>query len=108
MFTDVETLRYCTLKVLPLVYDDALSYAEVQGKIVKKLNEVIKNNNELPDYIRELIKTYISSGEIDNIIAEILSDYMLSVKNPPENLKPAVGDGSADDTEAIQGCLDLS
>jgi hypothetical protein len=108
MFTDVETLRYWTLKVLPLVYDDALSYAEVQGKIVKKLNELIKNNNELPAYIRELIKTYISSGEIDNIIAEILSDYMLSVKNPPENLKPAVGDGSADDTEAIQGCLEYA
>ena len=108
MFTDVETLRYWTLKVLPLVYDDALSYTEVQGKIVKKLNELIKNNNELPAYIRELIKTYISSGEIDNIIAEILSDYMLSVKNPPENLKPAVGDGSADDTEAIQGCLDYA
>jgi uncharacterized lipoprotein YehR (DUF1307 family) len=108
MFTDVETLRYWTLKVLPLVYDDALSYAEVQGKIVKKLNEVIKNNNELPAYIRELIKTYISSSEIDNIIAEILSDYMLSVKNPPENLKPAVGDGSADDTEAIQGCLEYA
>lgn len=108
MFTDVETLRYYTLKVLPLVYDDALSYTEVQGKIVKKLNELIQNNNKLPDYIRELIKTYISSGEIDNIIAEILSDYMLSVKNPPENLKPAVGDGSADDTEAIQGCLEYA
>lgn len=108
MFTDVETLRYWTLKVLPLVYDDSLSYMEVQGKIVKKLNELIKNNNQLPDYIRELIKTYISSGKIDNIIAEILSDYMLSVKNPPENLKPAVGDGSADDTEAIQGCLDYA
>nr|DAO95167.1 MAG TPA: Pectate lyase [Caudoviricetes sp.] len=108
MFTDVETLRYWTLKVLPLVYDDSLSYMEVQGKIVKKLNELIENNNQLPDYIRKLIKTYISSGEIDNIIAEILSDYMLSVKNPPENLKPAVGDGSADDTEAIQGCLDYA
>ena len=108
MFTDVETLRYWTLKVLPLVYDDSLSYMEVQGKIVKKLNELIENNNQLPDYIRELIKTYISSGEIDNIIAEILSDYMLSVKNPPENLKPAVGDGSADDTEAIQGCLEYA
>ena len=108
MFTDVETVRYWTLKVLPLVYDDSLSYMEVQGKVVKKLNELIKNNNELPAYIRELIKTYISSGEIDNIIAEILSDYMLSVKNPPENLKPAVGDGSADDTEAIQGCLDYA
>ena len=71
MFTDVETLRYWTLKVLPLVYDDSLSYMEVQGKIVKKLNELIKNNNELPKYIRELIKTYISSGEINNIIAEI-------------------------------------
>ena len=108
MFTDVETLRYWTLKVLPLVYDDSLSYMEVQGKIVKKLNDLIKNNNELPKYIRELIKTYISSGEINSIIAEILSDYMLSVKNPPENLKPAVGDGSADDTEAIQGCLDYA
>ena len=107
-FTEVKPLCYWVQHVLPLVYDDGLSYMELLGKVTEKLNELIINNNKLPDFIAELIKEYISSGAIEKVLAEVLADYMLNVKFPPAGLTPATGDGSADDTEAIQGCIDYA
>ena len=107
-FTEVKPLCYWVQHVLPLVYDDSLSYMELLGKVTKKLNELIINNNKLPDFIAELIKEYISSGAIEKVLAEVLADYMLNVKFPPAGLTPATGDGSADDTEAIQGCIEYA
>lgn len=107
-FTEVKPLRYWVQHILPLVYDDSLSYMELLGRVVNTLNEVVKNNNLLPDYIAENIKEYISSGEIEKVLAEVLANYMLNVKFPPAGLTPATGDGSADDTEAIQGCIDYA
>lgn len=107
-FNNVKPLWYWVQHVLPLVYDDSLSYMELLGRVTKRLNELIENNNKLPDYIMELIKEYISSGEIEKVLAEVLANYMLNVKFPPAGLTPATGDGSADDTEAIQGCIDYA
>lgn len=107
-FTEVKPLYYWVQHILPLVYDDSLSYMELLGKVTKILNELVENNNLLPDYIMQLIKEYISSGEIEKVLSEVLANYMLNVKFPPKGLTPAVGDGSADDTEAIQGCIDYA
>lgn len=107
-FTEVKPLFYWVQHILPLVYDDSLSYMELLGKVTKTLNELVENNNLLPDYIMKLIKEYISSGEIKKVLAEVLANYMLNVKFPPKGLTPAVGDGSADDTEAIQGCINYA
>lgn len=107
-FTEVKPLFYWVQHILPLVYDDSLSYMELLGKVTKTLNELVENNNLLPDYIMKVIKEYISSGEIEKVLAEVLANYMLNVKFPPKGLTPAVGDGSADDTEAIQGCINYA
>lgn len=107
-FKEVEELRYWVQKVLPLVYDDSLSYYELLSKIVKKLNDLIANNEKLPDYIMNLIKQYITSGAIGEVVRDILVDFMLNVKNPPESIPAAVGDGTQDDTDAIQGCIDYA
>lgn len=47
MLNTITPLEFKCRKVLPLVYDDSLSYYEVLCKVRQKLNEVIDNNNEL-------------------------------------------------------------
>lgn len=47
----VQRLQYWCQLVLPAVFDDSLSYYELVGKVVKKLNEVIDSNNELAGYV---------------------------------------------------------
>lgn len=99
--------NYC-YQVLPLVYDDSLSYYEVLCKVKNTLNDVIENTNQLPEYITTLIKNYITVGAVDEVVRDILANYILNVKYPPQGLPSAVGDGTADDTEAIQGCIDYA
>lgn len=107
-FINVKPLWACIQNVLPQVYDDTLGYQELLYKVISKLNELVENNNKLPGYIADLIREYISSGEIEKVLAEVLATYMLNVKFPPAGLEPASGDGSKDDTEAIQGCIDYA
>lgn len=47
----VQRLQYWCRLVLPAVFDDSLSYYELIGKAVGKLNEVIASNNELAGYV---------------------------------------------------------
>ena len=94
--------------VLPTVYSDALSYGEQLDKFCYQLNQLIENNNILPNFIAEMIKEYINSGAIGEVVRDILANYILNVKYPPEGITPAIGDGSADDTSAIQGCIDYA
>lgn len=47
----VQRLQYWCQLVLPAVFDDSLSYYELVGKVVKKLNEVIDSNTELAGYV---------------------------------------------------------
>ena len=107
-FTNVDPVKCCAWLVLPAVYDESLSYGEQLDKFCKALNELIENNNNLPDYVAEMIQNYITSGAIDGVVRNILANYILNVKYPPKGIAPAVGDGSADDTDAIQGCIDYA
>ena len=59
MYNSIKPLRYYCQKVLPLVYDDSLSYYEVLGKTTEKLNEVIKSINDLSENIDDLIAAAI-------------------------------------------------
>ena len=58
MLNDIEKLRFYAHKVLPLVYDDSLSYYEVLCKVVAKLNEVIaladSQNSAIEDIIQDV------------------------------------------------------
>ena len=94
--------------VLPAVYSDALSYGDQMAQFCSALNKVIQNNNNLPDYVQQMIQEYISGGIIGEIVQSVIAEFILNVKYPPDGLAPAVGDGSADDTAAIQGCIDYA
>ena len=43
MVTNIESFKFWAHKVMPLVYDDSLSYYEFMCKVLKKLNEIIDN-----------------------------------------------------------------
>ena len=70
----VSKLRFWCYKILPLVYDDSLSYYEAICKATQKLNEVIGNVNELPDYINKEIAEQIgNNGDLfDRLFAKII------------------------------------
>lgn len=70
-FTNVTEMKYWCYKVLPLVYDDSLSYYEVLCKATEKLNEVIENNNNIPEYIKEVVAEGGFFDQIQEQIAEL-------------------------------------
>lgn len=76
------------------------------------LIKVIKDVQAEIEQIQDELKDIVTIEQIEQVISEklntALAGYMLNVKFPPANLKPAVGDGSANDTEAIQGCINYA
>lgn len=107
-FTTLKPFAFWTQHVLPLVYGDEISYMETLGKMRNILNELIKNNNNLPEYIQRMIEEYISSGAIESVIDKILSNLILNVKYPPTGVPKAKGDGTTNDHDSIQGCIDYA
>lgn len=107
-FTTLKPFAFWTQHVLPLVYGDEISYMETLGKMRDILNELIKNNNNLPTYIQQMIEEYISSGAIESVIDKILSSFILNVKYPPTGVPKAKGDGTTNDHDSIQGCIDYA
>ena len=107
-FTTLKPFAFWTQHVLPLVYGDEISYMETLGKMRDIMNELIKNNNNLPEYIQQMIEEYISSGAIEEVIDKILSNFILNVKYPPTGVPKAKGDGTTNDHDSIQGCIDYA
>ena len=69
-------------KVLPLVYDDSLSYYELLCKVVKYINDLIESDKQIINNIDELqnelktIQEWIDNfdyGEIEKIISNYLA-----------------------------------
>lgn len=73
---DIKFKRSMFLPVLPLVYDDALSYIEQLGRISKKINEVIDYVDGLELNVLEQANAYTDAKvagfqiQVDQIIAE--------------------------------------
>lgn len=79
--SDIKRLKYWCYKVLPLVYDESLSYYEVLCKVVTKLNEVIETSNKQGDEIKELQEAVNTLQEwVDNFdtsyAEEIIKEYL--------------------------------
>lgn len=77
MLNNISQVKFWCHKILPLVYDDSLSYYEAICKFNAKLTEVINNMNEIPNYIKELINTEVLEtlliGVIDGLRENIAS-----------------------------------
>lgn len=106
-FQSIRLLRNWCMLTLPTVFNDTLSYNEQVCKLTEALNqqgEIIKG---LPEYIEQIVKELLEQAGLEDIVKQVLADYLfIDVKNPPAPLVPAVGDGVADDTVAIQAMID--
>ena len=76
----IRKLRFYCHKVLPLVYDDSLSYYEVLCKVVNKINEIIENPSGIK--IADPVEWNISSQYGENVIV-IDSDGTAYISKQP-------------------------
>lgn len=68
---DLTKFRFWCQKVLPLVYDDSISYYEVLGKMVTYLNQVIDNVNADTENVQTLKEAFDELAEYIDEIGEI-------------------------------------
>ena len=74
---NIRPFRFWCQKVLPLVYDDSLSYYELLCKVVSKLNEVITNENSLNESFTELknwVENYFDSTDFQEKVNKKLDE----------------------------------
>ena len=58
----MRKLRFWVQKILPLVYDDSLSYYELLCKVVHKINEIIDNLEKMGGQIEDLYDINITDA----------------------------------------------
>lgn len=79
-----KRLRFWCYKVLPLAYDNSLSYYEVLCKVVSKLNEVIEAQDKYSDTFNEIQEAIDKLQEqVDNFdtsyIEKLINDKLTSM-----------------------------
>lgn len=80
----IRPLHFWCQKVLPLVYDESLSYYEVLCKVREKLNEIIQEQNKQADIIKEIQEAIQKLDEwIENFdtefIEKIVREYLATM-----------------------------
>ena len=107
-YTNQKPFRFWCQKVLPLVYDDSISYYELLNKVVHYLNNVIKDVSAMGGNINDLLDAYIKlqdyvnsyfdnldiQKEVNNIIDRMIKDGTFSALF-----------GTADTVEVMQNTL---
>ena len=74
---DFKHFRFWCQKVLPLVYDESLSYYEVLCKVVKYINDLIDSDREIIEDINELrtelaeVQSWIDSFDYAPLLATV-------------------------------------
>lgn len=85
----IYPFRYWCYKILPLVYDDSLSYYEVLCKLCAKLNEVIEMVNTAPDNVAEIVTNIMTEwkndGTLDDIIEPEVEAAVATILNDWKN-----------------------
>ena len=84
VFNDMRHFNFWCHKVLPLVYDDSLSYYELLCKVVKYINDLIEEDKIITDEL-EALQADMEKVEdlIDNFNTEfaerVIQDYLATM-----------------------------
>lgn len=84
MIGDIRKFKFWCQKVLPLVYDDSLSYYEVLCKLVNYLNKVIEDVNSIPDYIDSVIDERLSDEALKKLIEAVVANIENAISSNNE------------------------
>ena len=74
-FSKFQPFRYWCYKVLPLVYDDSLSYYELLCKVIDALNKIGNTSNELItafEELKEWCENYFESTNFQEMVGNKL------------------------------------
>ena len=75
MIGDIRKFRFWCQKVLPLVYDNSLSYYELLCKVVDYLNKVIEDVNSIPEYIDSVIDERLDDDHLKELIEQLVIEF---------------------------------
>lgn len=107
--TNIKPLRVWVQRVLPLVYDDSLSYYELLCKVTDKINQLINNNNMLPEYIEQVVasqvKAFFETEAGINLLSPFVSE--INVTDPPFGLAPVSNAGNTDEHDRIMAIYNV-
>ena len=107
----IERLRWVTHAILPLVYDESLSYVELLNKVIAKLNEVIDKNNNLSENTKGVVAEWLNTEDGKNSIKSIVGDFITEYSQTPDfqniivNSIESMGDLEASVNTAINSYL---
>lgn len=102
MFKRIDSLHFWCNKILPLIYDDSLSYYETLCKVSAKLNEVINDVNGIPEYIAELL----SEEKLKEILSTLLNQLEEQIASANEGTsKTATEDRNVGEWVWLNGYL---
>lgn len=82
--SDMPYFRFWCYKVLPLVYDDSLSYYEILCKVVTYINKLIEQDkifgDELTNLLKELekVKEWINNFDT-SFLEELIKKYIATM-----------------------------
>ena len=80
----IPYLKWITYAIMPLVYDQSLSYVELLNKVVAKLNEVIEQTNNLSTHIDNVLAEWLETPEAQTAIQESIGKYIDEYAKTPE------------------------
>nr|DAL16590.1 MAG TPA_asm: tail spike protein [Caudoviricetes sp.] len=67
-----EQLRFYCQKVLPLAYDDSLSYYEVLCKVLGKVNELVIQYDQIVQNFNVILTDYLESEDFQNLLEKFI------------------------------------